>query len=141
MTFFVPCDPPRSMGKNSKNAYGFKTKDGRYCARVVENPNAKEGKAFLASMFAPYAPQRPLEGPVSVSVRVTYPWPKSVGKKARIGGSRPKVTRPDVDGFLTGVLDVLAALRFYGDDSQVYCVACSKFEGDECGVSVAVEPA
>lgn len=130
--FFVPCNPPTSLSKNSKRAFkGF----------VVENPNAKAAKADIVSMFAQYAPKEPYDGAVKLSLVFLYGYPKSTPKKVVNAGGRPMVKAPDADGIAAGVMDAMTRLRFWHDDAQVSCLRVEKWQvPNNCGISVTVEP-
>lgn len=135
--FFVKCDPPKSLSKNSKRAFYNKAQNRAY---VVGNPKQDEAKEFIAAMFASHAPERPIEGPVKLSLIVFYPYPKSTPKKVVAAGGRPMVKTPDADGIAAGIMDVMTDLQFWRDDSQVYCLRVEKWEvPDAGGIKVVID--
>ena len=66
-------------------------------------------------------PETPLEGPISLTVKVFRSIPKSFGKKkvaqALAGELRP-ITKPDLKNIITGIEDALKGI-IWKDDSQV----------------------
>lgn len=120
MKFFVPCSPPTSLSKNNKQLF---VRNGR--AMQTDSKNAKASKQTILQLLQLYAPERPMEGPLKLSVVVFYPYPASTPKKVSSEG-RPHTKKPDVDGIATGLMDCMQTLRFFENDSQIYCLHVEK---------------
>lgn len=75
-------------------------------------------------------PLQPLQGPISLEVRVYVPIPKSKPRiwrekaQEEYNGIRP-ITRPDVDNYAKQILDVMTGI-YFKDDRQVTDLAVSK---------------
>ncbi len=133
--FAIPCDPPKSLSKNSKQ---LRVLNGR--PLMTDATKTKEAKSTILQLFQRHAPPAPITGPVSLTISFYYPFPASTSKRVVNAGDSPKVTRPDVDGIATGVMDVMTTLRFWGDDSQVAALFVSKHMSETPGIHVCVEP-
>lgn len=134
VSFFIPCDPPKSLSKNSKQLF---VRKGRAC--MTDSKNTANAKSTILQLFAGYAPKEPLTGPLRLVIRVCYPFNKTEKKKVIALGEQPKVTRPDVDGIATGVMDCMSVLRFWKDDAQVTSLTVSKSVGPDPGICLSVE--
>ncbi len=133
MTFFISCDPPKSLSKNSKVLF---TRNG--FPGMTDSKSTANSKSTILQLFAPHMPAKPFEGPLKLSLYFFYPFPKSTSKKELALGSRPMVVKPDVDGIASGVLDCMTTLRFWQDDAQVYCLRVDKFQSETCGIRVEI---
>ena len=70
---------------------------------------AKEGMMY---QLLPYVPEYPIEGPVQIFIE----WRFGLKKCKKVDW---KTTRPDLDNLEKGLLDILTALNFWNDDSQI----------------------
>jgi len=75
------------------------------------------------------AGQKPLEGALSLAVKVFRPIPKSFSRKkiieAEQGLIRP-ITKPDLDNYIKGIKDALKGIC-WRDDSQVVTMDAEKY--------------
>ncbi len=133
MVIWIPCNPPTSWGKNSKSAFNV---GGR--AIVVESSRIKTTKGWLSAMVEGHAPESPFDGPVRLTVSVKYPYPASTPKKLR-GGETYHSKRPDLDGVVTTVQDVLQTMRFVSDDAQFAEVVAAKHRSEDPGIVITLE--
>lgn len=78
----------------------------------------------------------PMDGPLSVTVTLYMPIPKSRERKLREGD--PHVIRPDLDNCVKAVTDALNEL-VYEDDSQIHCLNARKVYGKEPRTEVEIE--
>lgn len=125
--FFIPF-PVRP--KNSRRAFMVKGKP-----RVVENPDTVDNAQSLASLCMPYRPEKPIEGPITVSYTFQYKWRK--GDKRR--GDVRKVSRPDLGNLTKQMDDVLCECGFFNDDAQISEYReVRKMWWDEDGVEVII---
>lgn len=87
----------------------------------VQVANEGDIMAFLAQ----HVPEKPLDGPISVSIRAVFTPPKSWSKKkvSEITTdplNKPKHTKkPDADNLAKQVLDCCTKLGYWTDDAQV----------------------
>jgi len=95
----------------------FHARHGR-CFGVDPSKNDKE---MIQWQIRPYAPEKPLEGPLSVDLMFHMPIPKSESKARRsqmINGKILPIKRPDLDNmgyFITNAMKEI----IYEDDSQI----------------------
>ncbi len=128
MKFFTACVPPTTTAQqkrvNHKTGHFFKSKAG--LAAV----------ATFHEVLAPHKPEKPLTGPVSLTVEVTWPWRKSEPKR-NLGRERIwKWTRPDLSNWIKQLEDELARWRFIEDDAQVAELIVRKYWGDCPGIQI-----
>lgn len=104
-------------------------------------PAPQRKKMQMIEMVAAEAMRgrKPLEGPVSASIRCYWPWPKSMSKKKRQAyGAKFRASKPDADNAAKLTLDALNGIA-YVDDSQVVDLVVMKRYSDEPGTSVTIE--
>ena len=98
----------------------------------------KREESTWAALLAPYVPTEPMDGPLSLSLRMVYPHLKATPKRD-IGALRPKVTIPDCDGAAKHLIDQLTRLRFIVDDSRIADLRIQKWHGPESAVGIEIE--
>lgn len=93
------------------------------------------------ALLTPHVPPTPLEGPVSLFVRLAYPHRKTTAKK-RLDHWIPKTSKPDAGNAAKAIEDMLVKLRFLGDDSQVVKLTIEKYYAPESnvGITIHLEP-
>jgi len=121
--FFHAFTPPTATAQTRRH-----TSHGTYLP-----PATARAKALLRAVFESYAPPMPLEGPLTVTLSWTYPWP---GK--RRDGYAAKATRPDLDNLAKLALDAATDSGYWRDDAQVTELHTAKFYGDMPGLAVVV---
>ena len=88
-------------------------------------------------------PERPLECPLSLTVKVFRSIPKGFSKKkaarALAGELRP-ATKPDLDNIVKGLKDALKGV-VWCDDSQVVNLTAGKWYSDRPRVEITIRPA
>lgn len=134
LSFRLDCVPPKATAQQAKIAMI----GGR--PRKYDPANVKAAKSDLLNLLLPHAPSRPFEGPLKVSVCWEYPWRKSESKKARLAGSKPCDTRPDIDNLCKSFFDAMTRARFWNDDSQVSSLVWRKMWSDDSGITVQILP-
>ena len=134
--FFISCIPSNSSHQGSLRIITPKGKKpfvGKY-----KKSKAKVWEQEMMVLFQEYAPEKPMEGPISMEVAWVFPWRKNEKKKNMEAGYRPKDTRSDLDNLVKGVADVCTRLGFYKDDSQIWRLMLKKFWGDNPGIAVRI---
>lgn len=109
---------------------------------VLYDPaKSRNFKQYVKMAAAQYRPEKLLEGPLHVTVKVYKPMLKKFSKnklaEAEEGTLRP-VTTPDVDNYVKGIKDALNKV-IWNDDSQVVDLNISKFYSESPRVEVLVE--
>ena len=77
---------------------------------------------------AQHAPDGPLDGPLHIDLSFRFPMPASRPKAARVAGTAPKITKPDLDKLVRSVLDGLTTGGLIRDDARVASLTASKTE-------------
>lgn len=134
VSFWIPVEPPRSLSKNNKQLF---VRDGRAC--MTDGKATAKSKRQIAQLLSRYRPKEPFAGALAVTIRFCYPFPSGTTKATRELGDQPKVTRPDVDGIASGVLDTMTTLRFWTDDAQVSELTVSKSNSNNPGFYIRIE--
>ena len=133
LQFTIDCIPPKATAQQKKVAMiGGKP-------RVYEPKNVKDAKNDMLSLLHPHRPEKPLNGPLRLSITWTYPWRSSESKRNRALGVMPCDTRPDCSNLVKAFEDTMTRAGFWVDDSQVYALYFAKFWGDKPGIKVTVE--
>lgn len=131
--FFIPCVPPKTTSQMKR------------VTMIGEKPRFFKGKAqaesetFFEAMLLEHRPDRPLEAPIRLTVRLVFPWRKSEKKRVIAFGHAPHLAKPDLDNWLKGFTDSLARQCFIRDDSGISELVASKSYGDVPGIWVNIE--
>lgn len=109
---------------------------------VLYDPaKSRNFKEYVKVAASQHRPDKLLEGPLHVTIKVYKPMLKKFSKKklaeAEAGILRP-VTKPDVDNYVKGIKDALNKV-IWNDDSQVVDLNVSKFYSKSPRVEVFVE--
>ena len=136
--FDIKCIPPKHTAQGSSTILkNFKT--GKFFIGKKSNSNATRAKNELIALIAPYAPEKPLEGALQLSVVWAYPWRSSEPKKNRVNGFKFCDTKPDCDNLTKQLADILTRLGFWYDDAQVSELRFSKVWRDNPGISIQIK--
>lgn len=138
ISFKIKCIPPKHTAQGSSTILkNFKT--GKFFIGKKSNSNATRAKNELIALIAPYAPEKPLEGPLELVVHWRYPWRTSEPKKNRIIGFKYCDTKPDVDNLTKQLADILTRLGFWLDDAQVARLSFTKVWADDIGIEIKIK--
>lgn len=122
-------NPPRTTAQEKKIAV---KDDGE---PIVYDPErlVKARRAFLSNL-APFKPDAPFTGPLSLSMVWIFRTPKD-----GVDGWKP--TRPDTDNLVKLLKDCMTKMGFWQDDAQVCAEDCLKFQFKEGphGVRIVLE--
>jgi Holliday junction resolvase RusA-like endonuclease len=111
----------------------LRTRDGRQFIGKTSKSAIKAWKAEFVRLCRPYAPDRPYEGPLEVSLYFGFPCIKSDE-----GKSRPMCTKPDFDNLAKSAMDGLVEAGFMHDDCQVVLGRVAKFRTKHPFVAIDV---
>lgn len=131
-SFFIPCVPPTATAQQK----GVDTR-GRV-PRFYTKKTVTKSQDFFTSIFVGYRPPCPFNGPVKVTVILTFPWRKSETKRNRARGWMPMPVAPDWDNLAKTPFDVLSKLSFWCNDGQIYDGRVVKGWGNLTGVRVTI---
>ena len=135
IAFDVSCIPPKTTAQQTKI---YRMKNGQ--SFVGKSKEAKQAQETYLSLFAPFAPDDPIEGPVHVSIRLSWPFRKSDLKPRKELVELRHTSRPDLDNLCKSIMDALVILRFIPDDNAVCNLTMSKTWSANPGVRVSIEP-
>ncbi|MBQ6488255.1 MAG: RusA family crossover junction endodeoxyribonuclease [Solobacterium sp.] len=108
---------------------------------VYRDQKLQDARQILEKAFMPYAPKTPLEGPLSVTIGLYYPYRKADAKLAKDGSALWKTTRPDLDNSSKEIMDALMSCRFFADDSFVVDLRLYKQFYKMSGIFISIKPA
>lgn len=99
-------------------------------ARVFTDAKTRRAEEEFVALAAPHAPEKPLDGPLSVTLHFRLPAPQRVPSwrlAATMAGLVWPEKRPDLDNLVKLVLDALNRSGcFWRDDAQVCAVKAHK---------------
>ncbi len=97
-------------------------------------------KAIVRDEAIKVKPDKPLEGPLRLEVRVYKSIPKSFSNKKRlaaINGDVLPITKPDLDNIIKGIKDAIKSI-IYRDDAQVVSIKADKLYSENPSVEVVI---
>lgn len=116
-----------------------KTRTGQ---TVIYDPaKSRNYKQYIQLVARGYAPKKPMEGALSMTVKIYRPMLKNFSKKRRqeaeAGLYRP-TTKPDNSNYIKGIEDALNGV-IYKDDSQIVSSKIEKYYSENPRVEIRVE--
>lgn len=121
--FIIPIIPKAQ----ARTKAGINKHTGR--AQVFTPASQRKNENDLIALMAPYAPDKPMEGPLKLSVQAGLPIPRSWSKKkqaAALAGEEWPTGRPDLDNYIKQICDRMTTLNFWKDDSSVVIITATK---------------
>ena len=136
--FNIDCIPPTKTSQQKR----LQVVKGK--PMFFHDKKATDNEKLLASLFLPHQPDEPIPGPVKLMINVTWPWRKSdlntIVKRQRaiyLGWDFYQ-GKPDLDNFVKGIQDLLAAMRFIEKDEKVVILNASKRVGYNPGIEIEI---
>lgn len=129
ISFTVPCVPPNANHQHKS----ISTRGGK--PRLHDSPQLIAAVNMLTGLFLPHRPKQPLDGPLSLTVTLTYPYTQQQAKKAN-GAVIPKLSAPDLDNQLKTLTDVLGKCGFFTNDSRICDLRAVKQHGPVPGITI-----
>jgi Holliday junction resolvase RusA-like endonuclease len=109
--------------------------------KVYDPAKSKDFKKYVKLVASQNRPDKLLEGPISMEVKIFKASLKSFSKKkaaqAEEGVLRP-LTKPDVDNYVKGVKDALKSV-IWRDDSQVVDLYISKWYSETPRIEIIIK--
>ena len=134
ISFFVKCIPPKTTHQSAMRLVALKG----HGVRAFKSQKGKQVENDLINLLAPHAPERPLEGPVSLKVSWVWPWRKGDSKKVRAKKAIPYTSRPDLSNLVKMLEDCMTRLAYWNDDAQVAELEIRKALGDNPGIGIRI---
>jgi Holliday junction resolvase RusA-like endonuclease len=131
----VPIEPPTSTHQAALRI--LKTRDGRqFVGKMKNNKITNWSKQFALHL---QKPEKPMEGPVRVYIRLYYTPPKYLLPKINKCKILVKTTKPDVDNVVKAILDEFTKFEYWVDDSQVWAITVEKYWAAQPRVAVYID--
>jgi Holliday junction resolvase RusA-like endonuclease len=108
---------------------------------MYDPKESKDYKKYVSLIARQHAPKKPIEDPVSVSLKIYRQIPESTTKKDRalfLAGIKRPVVKPDNSNYAKGIEDALNGI-IYKDDSQIVDLTISKFYSDNPRVEISIK--
>ena len=133
--FFIKCNPPRSTAQSSKRV-GVK-KDGTPFSYT--SAKGKKQQTEFEGLLKPFVPEKPLEGPLALTIIYKFPFLKSEKRAVKDKGWTWHFTKPDADNLVKMFQDCMGKLLFYKSDAQVVQLEIQKIRCRIPGIYVYLE--
>ncbi|WP_346207632.1 RusA family crossover junction endodeoxyribonuclease [Caldifermentibacillus hisashii] len=109
--------------------------------RMYDPKKSRDYKNYIRLAASEHKPEKLLEGPLSMKVKIYRPSLKSFSKKkaemAEKGEIRP-VTKPDTDNYIKAIKDALKSV-IWKDDSQVVELHASKYYSQNPRIEIEIK--
>ncbi len=107
---------------------------------LADTEELAESLGIWGNVLAPMKQQAPqaFEGPLVVSIALTWPWRKGDSGKKRRTGRIPCTVKPDVDNIAKTIIDTLARLLIIRGDQEICRLTVTKWIGDHPGVEIQI---
>jgi len=136
LSFFIPCLPPKATAQQK----GVFIAGGK--PRFFKKKAQQQAENSFLALFQPHRPIHPIEGPLDLSVVLSFPWRKSEKKSIRKSfTTMPISTRPDLDNLFKAIADVMGTLGFWLDDGQISTLVLKKQYSNHPGIAVVLRRA
>lgn len=132
---FIPCIPPKATSQQ-KGAYAM---PGGRGIRFFKKKHVAEAERDLVSLFMPYSPADPIQGPVRLSLHFVWPYRKS--EKAKVvaaGHVVPNDKRPDIDNLAKMAIDAMTRCAYWEDDGQIASLTVMKSWHSNAGIEFSI---
>jgi Holliday junction resolvase RusA-like endonuclease len=133
MIQFTVYGEPVAQGRPRFSNHGEFTK-------VYDPAKSRDFKKYVKLVSSENRPEKLIEGPVQLEVKIYKSTLKSFSKKKAVqaekGELRP-LTKPDVDNYVKGVKDALKAV-IWRDDSQVVDLHISKWYSEVPRIEISI---
>lgn len=132
-TFFCPCIPPRATAQQK----GVCLAGGR--PRFYVKGKVKRTQDLFYGLFLAHRPPCPFNGPLRVTVEITFRWNRGETKANRARRWIPMPVKPDWDNLAKTPFDTMSKLSFWCDDGQVFDGRVIKGWGETPGIRVTIQ--
>jgi Holliday junction resolvase RusA-like endonuclease len=132
---FLDIVPP-TVTAQQKGAYARGGKVHFYTKRQL-----KDLETLYGIHLARSRPQLPIEGPVHLVIRYTFPLRSGERAGYKRQGFRLHDVRPDLDNLEKLLIDTMTKARWFRDDSQISVKITTKFWGLKPGIEIIAQPA
>jgi Holliday junction resolvase RusA-like endonuclease len=108
--------------------------------QTYDPEKSKNYKSMVRYEALKVKPDKPLEGPLVLAVKIYRTIPKSFSKKRHqeaVDGVLKPTTKPDIDNIIKGIKDALKAV-IWRDDSQIVQIMALKKYGEVPRIEVVV---
>lgn len=131
---FIPIVPPKTTAQMQR----LLVVKGR--AMAVKTGKHKDDMNALGAHMD--APETPLEGPLTLFVRIVWPYTKSDTQRKSYRDRTDLIwhtSKPDLDNWLKGFQDLLVSRKIIKDDCLIVWVQAQKMRGPDRLVGITIE--
>lgn len=99
-------------------------------ASIYKASEQRQSEEQLMQLLEKYKPEKPMEGALSIIIKAFLPIPSSKPewlKKASNECLIYPIVRPDIDNLIKFSLDIMGAMCYFNDDSQVVKIIAEKY--------------
>lgn len=112
---------------------------------TYKDPAQRDNEESIKAFLALNSPQKPLPGPLILTVKAFLPVPNSwarVKKEKAFSGELRPITKPDLDNLVKNIKDCLTQMRYWEDDKQVvgFGPGTGKYYSDDPRWEIKIEP-
>lgn len=133
ISFVIYGEPVAQQRPRSTTIHGY--------TRHYDPPKSKNYKHYVRMISKKYAPKHPLSTPISLSISIYRPIPKSWSQKKKRKATNKEIlptTKPDIDNYAKAIKDALSNLM-WNDDRQVVALDAKKFYGETPRVEIIIK--
>lgn len=138
---FIDCFPPTATAQHKSHRVLFS--DGKPVVKFFETGKVEAARKELTSLLRPFAPAQPMTGPLQLIVVWTFYWSKAQEAKRRSGKIPHEwellEQRPDGDNLAKMFKDVMQALGYFHNDSQISLETYLRGRGDRPGIEFVLQ--
>ena len=127
--FFLPMIPPTVTAQEHK----VTVRNGKPI--FYDTPELKNARAKLMANLARFAPEKPYDCGVRLTVKWLFPFLPGKHKDGEY-----RITKPDTDNLQKLLKDCMTSCGFWTDDCLVASEICEKFWADIPGIFISIEP-
>lgn len=139
LDFFLDFIPPTATSQQKGERVIVPKSGKRAFVHHFKKKNVQDAEAELWAMLHPFRPATPFLGPLKLQTLWTWPFLAGDSEKIKARGWRWRDTKPDFDNISKMLVDQMAVLRFFVNDSQVADARVLKKFGDTPGIRVILE--
>lgn len=107
--------------------------------RFFKRKEQVQAEQTLAALMIAYAPAKPLEGPIKVTIHLSWPYRKAEPKKNRTRAIYHD-RRPDLDNLVKGYIDTMTRVGFWTDDGQIAVLTVGKWWSAAGRMEFVIQP-
>ena len=134
ISFTLPIVPPTATSQGAGKRMVIRNGKPMF----FKDKRAVAAESTLTALCLPHKPEKPLEGPLRLSVHYFFPFRKSEPKATIERGWDYHTTRPDLSNLIKMLEDVMTRCGFCLDDAQICDLSVSKRRGPKPAIAISI---